>query len=87
MAIGRGKVHDKVNGQLLEGEGVRGGNGNKRRDDWMGVDFVLLTDGTPVNEVFDKRGKAWPPEVMFKNGLRAEDTHVAGERGGVKRME
>ena len=87
MAIGRGKVRDKVNGQLLEGEGVQGGDGNERRDSWMGVDFVLLTDGTSVDEVFDKRGKAWSPEVMFKNSLCAEDTHVAGGRGGVKRME
>ena len=53
----------------------------------MGVDFVLLTDGTSVDEVFDKRGKARPPEVTFKNSLRVEDTHVAGGRGGVKRME
>ena len=87
MAIGRGEVHDEVNGQLLEGKGVQGGNENERRDGWMGVDFVLLTDGTFVDEVFDERGKAWPPEVMFKNGLRAEDTHVARGRGGVKRME
>ena len=83
----RGKVCDKVNGQLLEGEGVRGGNGNERRDGRMGVNLVLLTDGTPVDKMFDKRGKAWPPEVTFKNSLCAEDTHVAGGREGVKRME
>ena len=53
----------------------------------MGVDFVLLTDGTPVNEVFDERGKAQPSEITFKNGLCMEDTHVARGRGGVKRME
>ena len=87
MAIGSGEVRDKVNGQLLEGEGVQGWNGNERRDGRMGVDLVLLTDGTPVDKVFDKRGKAQPPEVMFKNSLCAENTHVAGGRGGVKRME
>ena len=87
MAIGSRKVHDKVNGQLLEGEGVQGGNGNERRDSRMGVDLVLLTDGTPIDEVFDKRGKAQPPEVTFENSLCAEDIHVAGGRGGVKRME
>ena len=87
MAIGSGKVCDKVNGQLLEEEGVRGGNGNERRESRMGVNLVLLTDGTPIDEVFDKRGKAWPPEVTFKNSLHVEDTHVARGRGGVKRMK
>ena len=53
----------------------------------MGVDLVLLTDGTPADEVFDKRGKARPPEVTFENSLCAEDIHVTGGRGGVKRME
>ena len=53
----------------------------------MGVDFILLTDGTSIDEVFGERGKARPPEVTFKNGPHMEDTHVAGGRGGVKRME
>ena len=56
-------------------------------DSRMDIDLILLTDGTPIDEVFDKRGKAQPPEVSFKNSLCAEDTHVTRGRGGVKRME
>ena len=42
----------------------------------MGVDFVLLTDHTSINKVFDEGGKSQPPVVSFKDGLGAEDPHM-----------
>ena len=43
----------------------------------MSVNFVLLANSTTSNKMLDKGGQAWPPEVMFKDGLGAEDSHVA----------
>ena len=87
MAIRQGKVSDEVDRELFERERVRGGNRDKRRDGGMGVDFVLLADGTAIDEVFDKGSKARPPEVSFKNHFCMEDTHVARGREGVERVE
>ena len=42
----------------------------------MGVDFVLLTDRTSINEIFDKGCKSRPPVVSLKDGLGAEDPHM-----------
>ena len=56
----------------------------------MGVDFVLLTEGTAVDEVFHEGGETWPPKIMFKDSLGVEDTHVThgGERvDGVEERE
>ena len=40
--IGKGKVGDEVTGDLLEGVGAGGWNGEEWGPGWMGVDFVLL---------------------------------------------
>ena len=53
----------------------------------MGVDFVLLTDGTSVNEVFYEGREIRPPKVMFKNRLGVEDTHMTSSGGRVDEVE
>ena len=47
----------------------------------MGVDLVLLTDHTSINNVFDKGSKSWPPVVSFEDGLGVKDAHMAREGG------
>ena len=53
----------------------------------MSVNFVLLANSTTSNEMLDKGGKAWPPEVVFQDRFSAEDFHVAQEGGRVDRVE
>ena len=67
--------------EKVEDIGQRGGGGR------MGVDLVLLTDRTFINEVLDKGCKSWPPVVSFKDRLGAEDPHMSREGGGVYGME
>ena len=80
MAVRGRKISDEVNRELFKGEGDRGGDGHKWRNSWMGVDFVLLIEGTSVNEVFYKGRETGSPKVMFKDSLGVENTHVT--RGG-----
>ena len=87
MAIRRREVHDKVDRQLFEEEGVQRGDGDKWEDGRVSVDLVLLTDSTPINEAFDKGCKTWPPEVTLKDSLSAKDAHVAEGGGGMQGME
>ena len=53
----------------------------------MSVNFVLLANSATCNEMFDKGGKAWPPEVALKDRLSVEDSHVAREGGRVDQMK
>ena len=53
----------------------------------MSVNFVLLANSTTCDKMLDEGGQARPPEVTFKDGLGAEDSHVSRERGRVNRME
>ena len=76
MAVGGRKIGDEVDRELFKGEGDRGGDGRKQRDGWMGIDFVLLTEGAPIDEVFYEGRETRPPKVTFKNSLGVEDTHV-----------
>ena len=82
MAIRGRKISDEVDRELFKGEGGRGGDGHKQRDGWMGVDFVLLTEGASVDEVFYEGRETRPPKVTFKDSLGMEDIHVTcgGER-------
>ena len=43
----------------------------------MSVDLVLLANSATHDEMFDKGGKARPPEIAFKDRLGVEDSHVA----------
>ena len=85
VAIGGREIGDEVDRELLKEEGGRGGDGHKWRDGRMGVDLVLLTKGTAVNEVFHEGGETQPPEISFKDSLSMEDTHVT--HGGGERSE
>ena len=87
MAIRGRKISDEVNRELLEREGGRGGDGCKCRDARMDIDFVLLTEGTAIDEVFYKEGETWPPKIMFKDSFGTEDTHVACGGGRVDGVE
>ena len=60
--IGKGKVGDQITGDLLEGAGAGGWNGEEWGSGWMGVYFVLLTRGTAADVAANIRGKAWPPK-------------------------
>ena len=62
--------------ELLERERNGGGDGPKWRNCRMYVNLVLLANCTTCDKVFDKGGQAWPPEVVFKDSLGMEDTHV-----------
>ena len=53
----------------------------------MSISLVLLTDRTAGNEVLDKGGETRPPKVAFKDGLGAENTHVAHKGRRVDGME
>ena len=53
----------------------------------MGVDLVLLANGTACDEVLHEGGETWPPEIMFQNGFSMKDTHVARERGRMDRIK
>ena len=49
----------------------------------MSVDLVLFANSTTCDEMFDKGGKAWPPEITFKDRLGVEDPHVAQKEGSM----
>ena len=87
MAIRGRKIGDEVDRELLKGEGGRGGDGHEWRDGRMGVDLVLLTEGTAVNEVFHEGGETWPSKIMFKDSLDVEDAHVTHGGGRVDGVE
>ena len=87
MAIGGRKISDEIDRELLKGEGGRGGDGHKWRDGQMGVDFVLLTEGTSVDDVFYEGRETGPPKVTFKDRLDVEDTHVTSGGGRVDGVE
>ena len=61
--IGKGKVGDQITGDLLEGAGAGGWNGEKRGSGWMGIGLVLLARGTSADVTADVRGKAQPPKL------------------------
>ena len=60
---GKGKVCNKVAGQLVEREGTGRGDGSGRRIGRVSVYFILLASGTTSNKGTDERGEAGPPEV------------------------
>ena len=70
--MGKGKVRDEVDRELFERERERGFNGRERQDHRMCVNFVLLANSATSNEIINKHGEAWPPEVAFYNSLCAE---------------
>ena len=49
----------------------------------MSVNLVLLANSATSNKMFDKGGKAQPPEVTLKDILSVEDSHMAREGGRV----
>ena len=61
--IGKGKVGDEITGDLLEGAGAGGRNGEKWGSGWMGIGLVLLARGTSMDITADVRGEAWPPKL------------------------
>ena len=80
---GKREVGDEINRKLFEGERDSGQDWTERRNGRMSVNLVLLANSATNNKMFDKDGKAQPPEVMLKDRLSAEDSHVAREGGRV----
>ena len=87
VAGGGRKIGDEVDRELFKGEGGRGGDGHKWRDGQMGVDFILLTKGTPIDKVFHEGRETRPPKVTFKDSLGAEDTQVTCGGGRMDGVE
>ena len=76
MASRGREISDGIDRELFEGKDSRGSDWQERRDSGMSVDFILLADGTAINEVFDKQGATRPPEITFEDDLSVKDTHV-----------
>ena len=75
--IGKGKVGDEITGELLEGAGAGGRNGEEWRTGWMGVHLVLLARGAAADIATDVRGKARPPKFRGNKLASFEDARVA----------
>ena len=61
--IRKREVGDEITGDLLEGAGAGGRNGEERGSGWMGVDLVLLARCAAADITADVRGEAWPPKL------------------------
>ena len=81
----RGKrvIGDEIDRKLFEGERDSRQDWTQRGNGRMSVDLVLLANSATHDEMFDKGGKAWPPEVTLKDRFSVEDPHVAREGGRV----
>ena len=73
---GETEVGDKIDGELFEGERDGGQDWAERRNGRMDINFVLLTDCATSDKMLDEGGQTRPPEVTFKDGLGAENSHV-----------
>ena len=73
----RREIGDEVNGELSEGEGDIGFNGEQRGHNRVGVCLVLLADRTTGDEVFDEGRETRPPEVPFQDCFGAKDPHMS----------
>ena len=76
-AIGKGEIGDQITGDLLEGAGAGGWNGEKWGPGRMGVHLVLLARGTAADVTLNVRGKARPPKLRGNKLASFEDTRVA----------
>ena len=74
---GKRVIGDEIDRKLFEGERDGGRDWTKRGNSRMSVDLVLLANSATHDEMFDKGGKARPPEIAFKDRLGVEDPHVA----------
>ena len=83
--IGKRKVSDQITGDLLEGAGAGGWNGEEWGSGRMGVDFVLLARGTAVDIAANVRGEAWPPKFRGNQLASFENARMAssGDRKSV----
>ena len=86
-ARGDREISDEIDRKLFEGERDGGQDWTERGNGRMSVDLVLLANSTTCNEMFDKDGKARPPEIAFKDILGVEDPYVAQKGGSMNRME
>ena len=64
---GEREVSDEINRELFEGERDGGWNRTERRNGGVSVNLVLLANSATSNEMFDKGGQAWPPEIAFED--------------------
>ena len=78
--IRKGKVGDQITGDLLEGVGAGGWNGEKWGTGRVSVDFVLLARGTAADITLHIRGKAWPPKFQGDKLASFENSWVTCSR-------
>lgn len=81
------EIGNKVNRKLVEWQGKRGRDGQKRWDGQVDENFVLLTNGTTSNDVRNKERDARPPKITFKNGLCMKMAQMAREGKRMNKME
>ena len=74
--IRKGKVSDQIIGDLLEGAGAGGQDGEKWRSRWMGIDLVLLARGTAVDKTVNIRGEARPPKLRGNKLVSFENSRM-----------
>ena len=75
--IRKGKVGDQITGDLLKGAGAGGQNGEEWGPRWMGVNLVLLAQGTSTDITSNVRGEAWPPKLRGNKLVSLENSWVA----------
>ena len=75
--IGKGKISDEVTGDLLEGVGAGGQNGEEWGSGQMGVYFMLLARGTSADITANVRGEAWPPKFRGNQLVSFENARMA----------
>jgi hypothetical protein len=87
MSRGKGKIGDKVHGDLFEREGGGGFNGVKWGSDRVCANLILLANGTTCYKVGYKGGKTQPPEISFNNCFSMKASKVTGEGRRMNGME
>ena len=75
--IRKGKVSDQITGDLLEGAGARGQNGEEWGSGRMGVDLVLLARCTPPDIAANVRSEARPPKLRGNQLASFENARMA----------
>ena len=80
---GNREIGDEVDRELFERERDGGQDWTERRSGGMSVNLVLLANHATSNKMLDKGGQTRPPEIMFKDRLGVEDSHVARKGGGM----
>ena len=75
--VRKGKIGDKIAGDLLEGARAGGGNREERGSRRMGVNFVLLARCAAADIAANVRGEARPPKLRGDQLASFENARMA----------